>query len=76
MGKITVIDLNNGVIVRGEKRTRIIGFEVWWITPYGLCESIHEAKEKMTEVGADMQLTVKPCPVAIGENRIDYEPVV
>lgn len=73
-----MIDLNTGVINRGEKRTRIIGFEVWWVTPFGLCETIHEAKAKMEETGSgdNFQLTVKPCPVAIGENRIDYEPVV
>lgn len=71
-----MVILDEGVIVRGTIRARIIGFEVWWVTPYGLCETIQEAKEKMDAVGAEMQLTVKPCPVAIGENRITYEPIV
>jgi hypothetical protein len=51
---------------------KIIKFEVWFLTPFGLCETIDEAKKAMDQNELPMGL-LKLLPVAIGENRSDYE---
>jgi hypothetical protein len=71
-----MIDLEHGVIVRGTNRVRIVDFKVWWITPFGLCETIHEAKEVMEKNDLPLQLAVRPVPVAIGEGKNEYEPYI
>jgi len=68
-----MIDLDRGLIVRGGQTIRIASFEVWWKTPFGLCQNVHEAKEIMDKNELPMQLAVQPVPVALGESPGSYE---
>jgi hypothetical protein len=70
-----MIDLDSGKITRGGKEETIARFEVWWMTPWGMCETYPEMVDLMREKDAPIEFTVSPVPVAIGENGLT-EPLV
>lgn len=66
-----MILLSENRIVRGDVYERIVRWEVYWKTPWGLCKDTHEAVTKMKAAGFDPDVTLIPVAVAIGETTYE-----
>lgn len=53
----------------------IIGFEVWFSTPRGLCTTLNQAVEIVSSLGLDPELNVKAVSVAISDHDGVYEAI-
>lgn len=68
-----MIDFNDMTVTIGRKKGIITNFEVWWMTPIGLAETLQDAKDKLTELNIPFDV-LKPLVVAVSENGL-YEPL-
>src|SRR5262245_39553785 len=64
-----MIELRNSRIVWNGKQLPIQRFEVWFLTPFGMCKLLEEAVQRCVMVDLDPEFNVVPIPVAIAENE-------
>lgn len=64
-----MIDLIGQRIHLGGNSVPIEKWEVWFSTPFGLLESLHEANQRCAAAGFDANLVVVPVTVAVGPER-------
>lgn len=69
-----MIDYNNMVVTIGLNNGDIDHFEVWWMTPFGMCQTLSEAKDKLTEKEIPFDV-LRPLPVAVCKNGL-FEPLL
>ncbi len=60
-----MISLGDSRIQRGGLDERIEKWVVWFRTPWGLCETLHEACEVMKKNELDPDMGIIPVPVAV-----------
>jgi hypothetical protein len=64
-----MILLKENLIVQGPLRERIVRWEVWFRTPWGLCVNTADAVEAMKDVeGIDINSMLIPVAVAISNS--------
>lgn len=63
-----MILIDSGQIVLGGTEHRIDKWEVWFHTPWGLCQSAGEAIEACKRAEIDPDQAIIPVPVAVGQS--------
>lgn len=63
-----MIDLAQGLIVRGNVREPILKWAVWQKTPFGMCETLEEAIFTVQSAELNPHLTIEPKPVAFSQS--------
>ena len=61
-----MVDLEKEIIYLEGKREEIKEWQVWWISPNGLHQSLQEAKLEMEKLGAEL-LMLRPVSVAVSD---------
>lgn len=65
-----MVSLEAGIIVLGDKKEKIVKFEVWFLTQVGLHPTLAEALSTCRELGVNPIFELVSVPVAIGEGTL------
>lgn len=60
-----MVDLKNQTIILEKRTNPIERWEVWFMTPFGLCDDFETAKQRLKDNDLDPDLCIVPVPVAI-----------
>lgn len=60
-----MVDLKNQCIILRNETVPIEKWEVWFMTPFGVCEDFKTAKERVATNDLDPDTCIVPVPVAI-----------
>ena len=69
-----MIDYKEMTVQIGPNKGVIDRFELWWQTPFGMCGTLEEAKEKLATVDMPFEL-LRPVPIVICKNGL-YEVIL
>ncbi len=69
-----MIDLREMTVTIGSDNGPIKDFQTWWVTPFGLCQQLGTAKEKLDAEGIPYSV-LKPITVAMCTNGL-FEPIL
>lgn len=63
-----MINLKTNTLSFGDQARQIKEWRVWFLTPFGICESIAEARLALMDRDFDLDLSIIPVVVAVGED--------
>ncbi len=66
-----MILIKENLIVRGDLQERIKKWEVWFRTPWGLCNNTLDAVQALEAAEFDPNITIIPVAVAISETTYE-----
>lgn len=66
-----MILVKENLIVRGDLQERIKKWEVWFRTPWGLCQNTLDAVEALEKAQMDPNISLLPVAVAISETTYE-----
>ena len=53
------------------KTEKILRYEVWFMTPFGLIDNLEEAIERVKRIDMVVELTIRPVAIAISETLFE-----
>lgn len=63
-----MICVESGRLIRGDIDEKIKRWEVWFMTPFGTCKSMHEAVELLKKHEINPAMAISAVPVAISDS--------
>ncbi len=69
-----MIDYKEMVLTIGTNSGQVISFDTWWMTPFGICGSLDEAKRALDSRELPYDI-LRPITVAVCSNGL-YEPII
>lgn len=69
-----MVNYEDMTVTIGDSSGQIDRFETWWMTPFGLCQNIATARDKLNLEGIPLTV-LKPVTVAFCSNGL-YEPLL